>query len=294
MTYANGSKTHRRVPAYAALTLIALVAAAFIFSSAPPVHGQSSLSVAFGSGVTIASQSYTEGAAAPNEEPAAHTPEWEALRLPEVTVTAPTGTYYYTVTYSATGLPAGLSMSEDRVIRGTPTEATTSAITVTYTANVTTFTRDTNTMVVSQSGTGSAALTFTVTVAPPVTFNEAARKFINSRIVAWKSGKGWLGDTSNSVNEAGISVPTFVSFVAFPTASGGSGTLTYSLLDNDTGQPLADVAGGITFNTTTRRIGGTPAADAQKTWPVTYVAEDANGSRAVGHLAVHAGGFGGI
>ena len=291
MTYANGSRTHRRIPAYAALALIALAAAALAILRAPPVHGQSTLSVAFGSGVTIDDRSYTEGHEL--AEPAVHTPEWEAIRLPEVTVTAPTGTYYYTVSYTATGLPAGLSMSEHRVIRGTPT-ATTSEAEVIYTASVITYTRDTNTMVVSQSGTGSAALTFDVTVAPPVTFNEAARKFINSRIVAWKSGKGWLGDTSNSVNEAGISVPTFVSFVAFPTASGGSGTLTYSLLDNDTGQPLADVAGGITFNTTTRRIGGTPAADAQKTWPVTYVAEDANGSRAVGHLAVHAGGFGGI
>lgn len=292
MTYVNGSKTHRRIPAYAALALIALAAAALAILRAPPVHGQSSLSVAFGSSVTIGDRNYTEGHEL--AEPAAHTPEWETLRLPEVTVSVPTGTYYYTVSYTATGLPAGLSMSEDRVIRGTPSEATASAITVTYTANVITYVRDTNTMVVSQSGTGTASLTFDVTVAPPVTFNEAARKFINSRIVAWKSGKGWLGDTSNSVNEAGISVPTFVSFVAFPTASGGSGTLTYSLIDNETGQPLADVAGGITFNTTTRRIGGTPAADAQKTWPVTYVAEDANGSRAVGHLAVHAGGFGGI
>ena len=127
-----------------------------------------------------------------------------------------------------------------------------------------------------------------------MTFSEEAQKFINSRIIAWKSGRGWLSGTSTTVNEAGISTPTYVSTITFPTASGGHGTITYSLLENSSGEPLADEASGIAFNTTTRKLGGTPAAAAQKTWAVTYVAEDENGSRAYGYLAVYAGGYGGI
>ena len=273
----NSVGVHRRIAAYAALALLAL-AAAFAFLHAPPVHGQGTLTVAFGSGVTIDDQKYTAGLEL--AEPAAHTPEWEAIRLPEVTVTAPTGTYYYTVSYTAANLPAGLGMAGDRVIRGTPSEATASAITVTYTANVTTYTRDTNTMVVSQSGTGSASLTFMVTVAPPVTFNEEAQRFFDSRIVAYVS-------TANSQHgiTTGWKNPTL------PKAQGGEGTLTYSLIDNDTGRPLADVVTPLTFNASTRTLGGT-VPDGER-YAVTFIATDENGAIAQGHTEVREG-IGGI
>ena len=45
--------------------------------------------------------------------------EKDALRLPKATGA------FYNVTYTATGLPEGLTMGQDRIIRGTPTAATT-------------------------------------------------------------------------------------------------------------------------------------------------------------------------
>ncbi len=224
----------------------------------------------FGS-ATINDRTYTVGADV--NQTYTEAPDQGLPKLPEA------GGGGLIVTYTATGLPTGLSMGHDRVIRGTPTEATTGEVVVTYTAD---------------DGSSSVSLTFGVTVVPPVTFSEEAQKFINSRIIAWKSGRGWLSGTSTMVNEAGISTPTYVSTITFPTASGGHGTLTYSLLDNSSGEPLADEASGITFNITTRKLGGTPTGTAVKTWAVTYVAEDENGSRAYGYLAVYAGGYGGL
>ncbi len=179
----------------------------------------------------------------------------------------PSGSDDYEVTYTATGLPAGLSLSSvHRAIVGTPTAVTASPATVTYTAT-------------GEIGS-TASLTFDVSVAPPVTFDDAARRFCSSRIVAFTGGE-WLDADDDGT-------------ITYPAASGGAGTLTYSLIESDSQQPLASVASGITFDTATRKLGGTPAAAAQKTWSVTYAAEDQNGSRAACTTAVHAGGFGGL
>ena len=186
-------------------------------------------------------------------------------------------TGYYTVSYTATGLPSGLTMSRDRVIRGVPAEATTGAVQVTYTANVASYTSDGSSF--SEAGTKTASLTFDVTVNPAVTFGDEARKFIDSRIIVWVSGQGWHDSEADGK-------------ITFPAATGGTGAITYSLIDNDSGDPLAEAASGITFDTATRKLGGTPSTEAQKTWAVTYAAVDQNGGRASGSTTVYAGGWG--
>ena len=180
----------------------------------------------------------------------------------------PSGSDHYEVTYAATGLPAGLSLSSvHRSIVGTPTAVTASPATVTYTAT-------------GELG-GTASLTFNASVAPPVTFDQPAREFCSSRIVAFTGDEEWLDAGDDGT-------------VTYPAASGGAGTLTYSLIESDSQQPLASVASGITFDTATRKLGGTPSQEARRQWSVTYAAVDKNGSRAACTTAVHAGGFGGL
>ena len=174
----------------------------------------------------------------------------------------------YEVSYTATGLPAGLSLSSvHRSIVGTPTTVTTAPANVTYTAT-------------GELG-GTASLTFDVSVAPPVTFDQAARDFCSSKIVAFTGDEEWLDAGDDGT-------------VTYPAASGGAEPLTYSLIESDSQQPLSSVASGITFDPATRKLGGTPSQEARRQWSVTYAAEDKNGSRAACTTAVHAGGFGGL
>ena len=191
-------------------------------------------------------------------------------RLPEVTVNASEDTLYWDVSYSIADLPSGLSMGSDRVIRGTPDAATSSAVTVTYTATVTTYE---GTVENIQDGeTASASLTFEMTVNPAVTFSAEAQGFFNSNIIAYIPGTGWENAT-------------------FPEATGGTGTMTYSLVHNSTGQPLADYVGSITFDASTRTIGGTVGTGTR--YAVTFIATDQNGAVAQGYTEVthRAGGL---
>ena len=269
-----------RIPALALLALLALAGATFILSFPAPVQGQdgTTRTAAFGSD-TISDKTYTAGARV-NQVFDTAAGDQGLPKLPEVTVNfslAEGATGYYTVSYTATGLPNGLTMSRDRVIRGVPGEATTGAVTVTYTATVTFYTLSGGSFSVAETKT--ASLTFDVTVNPAVTFGDEARKFIDSKIIVWVSGQGWQDREADGK-------------ITFPAATGGTGAITYSLIDNDSGDPLADVADGITFDTATRKLGGTPATDAQKTWAVTYAAVDQNGGRASGSTTVYAGGWG--
>ena len=270
------------------LALLALVAAAAIagavllFSFPPPVQGQQpTLTVGFGS-ETISDKTYTAGARV-NQVVDTTAGDQGLPKLPEATVTnfsVPDGkTAYYTVAYTAAGLPDGLSLGRDRVIRGTPTTATTSPATVSYFATVNVFTWNGSAFVLDFTQDTTDTLAFNVTVNPAVTFDAEAQKFIDSKIIVWVSGQGWRDSESDGT-------------IIFPSATGGTGTITYSLIDNDSGNPLADVADGITFDTATRKLGGTPATAAQKTWAVTYAAVDANGGRASGSSTVYAGGWG--
>ncbi len=276
----------------AALFALAAIASAVLVPAS--VHGQDgdsiTMTATFGAGDAISDKTYTAGARV-NQ---VFTSAWDQglPRLPEVTVNfdVEPGAGYYEVEYTATGLPMGLTMARDRVIRGIPVPRTSDpnpvdgfynyvayTDTVTYTATVTFYTSDGSSF--SNAGTKTASLTFDVTVNPPVTFNKKARKFIDSRILVWNSGKGWDGSESDGK-------------ITFPEAEGGTGALTYSLIDSDSGQPLSSVATGVTFDTATRKLGGTPEAAAQKTWAVTYAAVDQNGSRAAGSSTVYAGGWG--
>ena len=270
-------KAKRRALSFTALALAAIAVAALLFSFPPPVQGQTTMTADFGSD-SISDKTYTAGASV-NQVFDTTAADQGLPRLPEVTVNFGVGPEagYYLVSYTATGLPSGLSMSRDRVIRGVPGEATTEAVEVTYTATVTFYTSDGSSF--SEAGTQTASLTFNVTVNPAVTFNAEAQNFIDSRVIVWVSGQGWQDREADGK-------------ITFPAATGGTGTLTYSLIDNDSGRPLADVAGGITFDTATRKFGGTPATAAQKTWAVTYAAVDQNGGRASGSSTVYAGGWG--
>ena len=269
-------KANGWVLSFAAIALAAIAGAVLLFSFPSPVQGQdgTTRTAAFGAGDTISAKTYTAGARV-NQVVDTTAGDQGLPKLPEVTVTfnVAAGQGYYLVSYAATGLPDGLSMSRDRVIRGTPT----TAASVTYPATATFYTLSGGSFSVAETKT--ASLTFNVTVNPAVTFGAEAQKFIDSKIIVWVSGEGWRDSESDGT-------------ILFPAATGGTGTLTYSLIDNDSGTPLADVASGITFDTATRKLGGTPAAAAQKTWAVTYAAVDQNGGRASGSSTVYAGGWG--
>lgn len=250
----------RRIRACASLASLALVAAALAILAAPPVHGQegeeSNLSVSFGSS-TISAKAYTAG----------HLVGSDNVRLPEVTVVdSHQDALGYEVDYSVSGLPAGLSMGSDRVIRGTPEAATSNPVTVTYTASVSTVRGTVGSFAAGE--TGSASLTFQVTVNPAVTWSTQAQQFFNSAIIAYVAGTGWENAT-------------------FPEAQGGTGTLTYSLIHNSSGLPLADHVSSITFDSSSRTIGGTVSAGAR--YAVTYIATDSNGATASGYTEVRAG-----
>lgn len=299
MMQAMAQERNRRFAAMAVIALLALAAAALALWPAPAAQGQDSATVTF-SPSSIPDKTYTQGAYVPKGDPAATAtnnpnlpynppnPRWEALRLPEATVTSPTGVGW-AVTYSITGLPDGLTFDPiDRIIRGTPTTVTTTPATVTYTANATTWSVSGGSMgtpiAVTDGVSGSASLTFTITVVAPPAFDAEARRLVSTRIIAWVNN-GWTNSGSDNT-------------ITFPAASGGHGALTYYLFDNQTGQALYaveenQVRTGITFNRATRVLGGTPNVWARKAWPVSYYAEDENGSRASLYFTIYAGGYAG-
>ena len=120
--------------------------------------------------------------------------EKDALRLPKATG----GFYPHTTTYSVADLPAGLSLGNDRVIRGVPEGATSGPVTVTYTAT---------------DGSGaSASLSFDVTVNPPVVFDAEDLNTYYGSVITYTAGQA---------------EPLKVTL---PEATGGTGTLTYELV----------------------------------------------------------------
>ena len=213
----------------------------------------------------------TAGAAAPGGD--------SAIVLPEIA--AGLHNTFTSVTYTAAGLPAGLTFgSNDRVIGGTPQAATTGPVTVTYTAEA------------AETGS-SASLTFQVTVAPSVAFDAAQLAAFNDTALLIEYTIGQTGRIN----------------VTLPSASGGHGGLTYNLVYLDEveetvvvdGVPqtntakversVNDEAPGFSFDAATRVLtsdtgGSEPAATAF--YSLKYSAVDANGGSAVvkSHLAV--------
>ena len=108
--------------------------------------------------------------------------KWWALKLPESTGGG------FEITYSAAGLPAGLRLTQDRIIRGTPQAATNGPVTVTYT--------------VTDEAGGLASLSFQVTVNPALTFSDEVRRFLQReklRRTTWARASGWMpGMTARS------------------------------------------------------------------------------------------------
>ena len=139
------------------------------------------------------------------------------------------GTLTYTLSPAA---PAGLTFDAGaRTLTGTPTQVQ-SAILYTYTA--------------IDSDGDTARLTFSITVAADLipSFGEKA-----------------VADQSYLQHTA-------IQTLALPRASGGDGTLTYSL------SPAAPA--GLTFDASARTLSGTPTA-AQSATPFTYTATDTDG-----------------
>ena len=202
----------------------------------------------------IADRNYTAGVEAQAQD---------GVPLPEAVTETPGGASYVRVDYSATGLPAGLALSDDRMIVGTPAAATEQPAEVVYTATATVINTDGSE---GPTYTASRTFTFSMSVNPPVAFSAETIESLRTSIVVWDlSENSWLnaGDDGK---------------VTLPAASGGTGKLTYGLDDNDTSQPLTTAAKGITFDSAARKIGGTP--ESLDIWIVTYWARDENGGTA--------------
>ena len=191
--------------------------------------------VSFGS-ATVANQVYTVGARVDGST-------GPLIQGPEASG--------YQVSYSATGLPAGLEMTKDRVIRGTPEATTTTPATVVYTA--------------TDAIGSTASLTFTVQVMRPVVLAET-----NIATVEYTIGQ------ANPLS------------VVLPEASGGEAPLTYHLVVNRLTadrEPLSNFGGGINFDPATRTISGRGAHSDGAA--VIYYAKDANGAVAEADFAIY-------
>ena len=264
------------------LALLALLAAAFLFASAPYAYanhedghvgpdeapdvpfdagdiadateGSSVFIVGFAKGVTIDDRAYTVGVTDQHSTalPAAIT---------ENSIGSLVGPFTVSVAYSVTGLPAGLSLDESRVIRGTPTAATSQPAQITYSA--------TGTIIRSngeRGGSHTVSLTFQVSVNPQVSFSaETVESYRRATITYDLEQQKWLDSGTDGK-------------ITFPAASGGTGTLTYTLVETSTGRHITEAARGVTFDPVNRKLGGVPPS--LDFWYVTYKAEDENGSSA--------------
>ena len=275
---AKSLSAHRRIPVCAVLALLALAAALAVFLHAPPVGAQgegeqtATVTVNFESS-TIADKAYTAGT-----KVNLGLSQDDIPTLPEVTSITDThaDALGFNVTYSISGLPAGLTMrpgeASDRIIWGAPESVTTNPVTVTYKATVTPV-RWNQEDGFSEGDPVEATISFQVTVNAAVSWSAEAQKFFKSKIIAYVSGSGWTATT-------------------FPEAQGGTGTLTYSLIHNATDKPLAEHVDSITFDASTRTIGGTLASGDR--YAVTLIATDENGAVAKGYTEVRYGVVGGL
>ena len=164
------------------------------------------------------------------------------------------------ITYTATGLPAGLNLGQDRVIRGTPTEATTGPVTVTYTA---------------ADGEGESATTVSLTF--QVTVNPAVLLVEEDLLPYFRKDLQFF---TNDTIEYTVGQATPLN-LQFPEASGGTGTLTYYLGNRDPRTPMSEYARGLTFDPATRTLSsgtGMNEPAAGQSYALEYRAEDENGS----------------
>ncbi len=188
-------------------------------------------------------------------------------RLPEAEVVVPEGAAKFELSYSAAGLPEGLSMGNDRVIRGTPVAATDGEVTVTFTATGRAVDADGKQIGVAST----ASLQFQVAVMPPVVFDPASLGFFTNDILEYTVGQ-----------ESPLSV-------AFPEASGGEGPLEYWLDNRDLRVPIGNYAPGLSYDPAAPALTshtGTQEPEAGQSYALTYWAEDRNGARAVAYGSI--------
>lgn len=275
------SKFHLRhwIPEYGVLALLALaIASVALFASTPPgyadhedghdgpeeaddiplpeditdpINTNPALIVWFGlPALMMDDKAYTIGETDQDPSP-----------LPAATTETPPGASGVNVTYSVTGLPDGLTLNDSRIIVGTPAATTAQPVTVTYTATAKVVNGDG-----SEGRTQTATMKFTVTVNTAVAFSAETIEYLRTNLIVYDlKQKKWMGAGDDGK-------------VVLPAASGGTGALTYGLYITKTLQPLTEAAPGITFDSATRKIGGTPPS--LDFWWVTYWARDVNGSTA--------------
>jgi len=141
-----------------------------------------------------------------------------------------------TLTYRVLGLPAGLEFdSATRTLSGTPSAATDGAVEVSY--------------IVTDEDESVALLNFNITV---TTEMSTSFGFANAEV-------------ADQMYTAGSAITPLV----LPTASGGTGTLTYRLV----GLPA-----GLSFDSATRTLSGTPSAATDGAVEVSYIVTDEGGS----------------
>ncbi len=132
-----------------------------------------------------------------------------------------------TLSYTLSDVPSGLSFSATtRVLSGTP-DAAQALTTYTYTA--------------TDAAPATVMLEFTIEVVPALSFSVA------------------------TIAAQTYTMDTVITDLTLPVATGGTGTLSYT---------LSDVPSGLSFSATTRVLSGTPDA-AQATTTYTYTATDA-------------------
>ncbi len=218
-----------------------------------------------------------------------------------------------TLTYTLTGLPTGLTFTAaSRTLSGTPTAAASTVLTYTVTdTNDATasqtftvtvndglalnapgaqgYTLDTaiDALILPEATGGTAPLTYALTDPPAgLTFNSASRRLTGTPTAAAITELTYtVTDTNDAtasqtftvtVNDGlalnapgaqGYTLDTAITDLELPEATGGTAPLTYALTD-----PPA----GLTFNSASRRLTGTPTAAAIT--ELTYTVTDANGA----------------
>jgi cellulose 1,4-beta-cellobiosidase len=148
-----------------------------------------------------------------------------------------------TLTFSATGLPAGLAISSSGQITGTPTTAGTSSVTVTATDGTGAKGSATFTWVISPMGTGN-----TVTVTNPGAQNGTVGTAVNTQIQATDSGGAALTFTATGL-PAGLTISSSGLISGTPTATTTS-SVTVTAKDS------TGASGMVTFTFTIGNGGG--------------------------------------
>ena len=165
-----------------------------------------------------------------------------------------------TLTYSVSGLPAGLSFdAATRTLAGTPTAATNGAVEVTYT--------------VTDDDDATDTLTFTITIAEA----EAAVIAEPEELVAESEESAEPENPSLAfADDAAIDDQTYtadwpIADLVLPEASGGTGELTYG---------VSALPAGLAFDASTRTLSGTPTAATDGAVTVIYTVIDEDGNAA--------------